>query len=152
MTEAIQYHPVGSCWIEKLACFFELIKNKKEDKFFHPHPFDKTKAEELGRYKGLDLYVVQTANDQICGYGMLRGWDEGYSTPSLGIIIHPGHRGKGLGEHFMDFLHDQARKKGAKKIRLKVYPDNKGAKALYIKKGYVFSTLEKGQLTGYAKL
>jgi ribosomal-protein-alanine N-acetyltransferase len=152
MPKKIQYCLIDITWIDKLICFFEMIKSKREDTYFHPHPFDKLKAEELGHYKGNDLYFLQTREGQLLGYGMLRGWDEGFPTPSLGIMIHPDHRGEGLGEQFMDFLHEQAEQKGAKKIRLKVYPENKGAIALYKKKGYVFFDVKDGQLPGYVKL
>jgi len=148
----IQYCSIDVSWIDRLTSFFELIKNRKDDQYFHPHPFNKEKAEELGHYKGEDLYFIQISENEICGYGMLRGWDEGYLVPSLGVIIHPDYRGKGLGKKFLVFLHDQARKKGAKQICLKVYPDNKGAIALYSKMGYVFSGSEQGQLIGYASV
>ena len=92
MQGMIQYCPVDAISTDKLTSFFELIKNKKEDKYFHPHPFNKKKAEELVNYKGNDLYFLQTSENIICGYGMLRGWDEGYPVPSLGIIIHPDYR------------------------------------------------------------
>ena len=86
MQDKIQYCPVDSISTDKLTSFFELIKSKGEDKYFHPHLFNKKKAEELGNYKGNDLYFLQISGTEICGYGMLRGWDEGYPVPSLGII------------------------------------------------------------------
>lgn len=152
MVDEIQHSPVDITCVNQLASFFELIEQKGEDRYFHPHPFDRKKAGQLSQYKGRDLYFVQSSDKNICGYGMLRGWDEGYSVPSLGIIIHPDYRGKKLGEKFMVFLHDQARRKGADRIMLKVYPDNLNAIALYRKMGYVFSGQRKGQLTGYAEL
>ncbi len=152
MPDKIQYYSINVSWIDRLASFFELIKNRKDDQYFHPHPFNKEKAKELGHYKDKDLYFLQTVESEICGYGMLRGWDEGYSVPSLGMIIHPDYRGKGLAEEFMAFLHDCARQKGAKQICLKVYPKNKAAIALYTKMGYFFSGLEQGQLAGCVRL
>jgi len=44
---------------------------------------------------------------------MLRGWDEGYETPSLGIAVHPDARGLGLARTFMGFLHAAASFQGA---------------------------------------
>jgi ribosomal protein S18 acetylase RimI-like enzyme len=67
---------------------------------------------------------------------MLRGWDEGYEVPSLGIALHPHAQGQGLAHLFMDFLHVAARRRGAKKIRLRVYRDNKSAITLYRSLGY----------------
>ncbi len=152
MPDRLHYCSIDIGWIEKLTSFFERIKKKGEDKYFHPHSFDKKQVEQLGDYKGNDLYFLQTYENAICGYGMLRGWDEGYRVPSLGIIIHPDHRGKGLGEKFMVFLHNQAKQKGAKQICLKAYPGNKSAISLYKKMGYLFDGEKEGQLSGYIKL
>lgn len=86
---------------------------------------------------------------EITGYGMLRGWDEGYDIPSLGIIIHPDQRGKGLGKAFMGFLHRLAEKCHAQKIMLKTYTENEKALGLYKKMGYQFSQKSQGQWIGY---
>jgi ribosomal protein S18 acetylase RimI-like enzyme len=152
VSNEIEYHSVDIAWVDRLALFFEILTTQGADKYFHPHPFDRTTAEKRGHYKGHDLYFVQTIGEEICGYGMLRGWDEGYSIPSLGIIVHPEYRGKGVGKNFLLFLHEQAKEKGAEKIRLKVYPENSLAIRLYEKFGYVFSGKEQGQLIGMAAL
>ena len=47
---------------------------------------------------------------------------------------------------------EQARLRGATKIRLKVYPTNTAAVALYRRLGYTFSGEEAGQLVGYCTL
>jgi len=86
-------------------------------------------------------------------YGILRGWDQGYEIPSLGIAVHPEARGGKLGELMMHFLHSAARRKGARQVRLKVYGKNVSARNLYIKLGYKFDTVEEGgQLVGRLKL
>lgn len=135
-------------WEKPLIDMFCLIKNREDNIYFHPHPFTKEEAEKLARYEGQDLYYILTENYQILGYGMLRGWDEGYRVPSLGIYIHPDARGMGLGKLLMQFLHAIAKRKGAKKIRLKVYSDNVVALKLYESLGYVFEKEEAGQLVG----
>ena len=152
MHNKIQYSEVDASLTDKLTSFFESIHTNGWDKYFHPHPFNKKKAQEICRYNGCDLYFIQTMEKEICGYGMLRGWDEGYKIPSLGIIIHPDYRCKGLGEKFMVFLHERAAKKGAKKIRLKVYPENSRAIHLYRKLNYSFLGKEKGQLLAFVEL
>ena len=70
---------------------------------------------------------------------MLRGFDEGYSIPSLGIATHPDHRRATHAGDMIDHLHAVARVSGATKVRLKVYPDNHAAMALYLSAGYVLS-------------
>jgi ribosomal protein S18 acetylase RimI-like enzyme len=42
---------------------------------------------------------------RIVGYGMLRGWDEGYSVPSLGILVRAEACGQGIGKLLMEHLH-----------------------------------------------
>ncbi|MDD1776618.1 MAG: GNAT family N-acetyltransferase [Candidatus Helarchaeota archaeon] len=110
-------------------------------------------AVRIANYAGNDLYYVLTVDKKIMGYGILRGWDEGYEIPTLGIAIHHKARGKRLGETFMHFLHSAARLKGATKIRLKVYPENLSAFNLYKKLGYSFQEEEAdGQLVGFLTL
>jgi ribosomal protein S18 acetylase RimI-like enzyme len=137
---------------QPLAEFFAAVLAAGDDRFFHPHPFTPEEAARLARYDGGDLYYVLLADRQILGYGMLRGWDEGYETPSLGIIIHPAARGRGLARLLMLFLHAAAQTRGARRIRLKVYPHNQPARSLYQSLGYCFEQEEKGQLVGVLEL
>jgi ribosomal-protein-alanine N-acetyltransferase len=69
----------------------------------------------------------------------LRGWDEGYEIPSLGIAIHPDARSKGLGTTFMHFLHTAAQRKGSNRIRLRVHKENREAIAMYERFDYSFA-------------
>jgi len=135
-----------------LARFFEAIQASGDDRLFHPHPFSAEEAQRRASYQGADLYYVLLQGEQVLGYGMLRGWDEGYAIPSLGIIIDRAARGAGLGLLLMQFLHAAARLRGAGKIRLKVYPDNTAAVALYRRLGYRFEGEEAGQWVGYFDL
>ncbi len=135
-----------------LAKFLETIKQAGDEFFFHPHPLNAEYAKSLMGYAGEDLYYILVSGNEILGYGMLRGWDEGYDVPSLGIVIHPSTRGRGLGKFFMDFLHTAASWKGAKKVRLKVDPNNLAAVHLYEKLGYEFTHSEQDQLVGYLVL
>ena len=136
-----------------LSDFFKLLKINGDNIYFHPHNFDQETAHRIVTYRGQDLYYLMTMDEIALGYGLLRGWDEGYAIPSLGIAIHPSFRSQGLSKLFMSFLHVAARLKGAKKIRIKVYPQNITALKLYKQLGYEFSTkLEKNQLVGYINL
>jgi len=135
-------------WVDALAEFFRALEQREGSRHFHPHPL--TAHEALGRchYRGNDLYYILVDGRRVLGYGMLRGWDEGYETPSLGIAIHPSERGRGLGKVFMHFLHAAAIRKGAKKVRLRVHPDNIAAIKLYEGLGYRFEGKENGQVVG----
>jgi ribosomal protein S18 acetylase RimI-like enzyme len=136
-----------------LADFFAHLEVTGESRRFHPHPFTPEAAQARAGYRGADVYVVAVAGGVVLGYGMLRGWDEGYAIPSLGIAIHASARGIGLGRALMLYLHAEARRRGAARIRLKVYPDNGAAVALYRTLGYEFAEeLEHGQLVGHLDL
>ena len=138
---------------DALAAFFAELKRSGDEQRFHPHPFTEREASERCAYAGRDVYCVAIADGEVLGYGMLRGWDEGYEVPSLGIAIRASARGTGLGRVLMLYLHAEARRHGADRIRLKVYPDNAAAVALYRSLGYVFAEeLEQGQLVGFAEL
>jgi len=136
-----------------LADFFLVLIKSDTTKQFHPHPFSTQEASRICSYVGRDLYCAAVAGGEVIGYGMLRGWDEGYDVPSLGIAIHPNYSGAGLGMAFMHYLHSCVRLRGAKRIRLRVYPDNLRAVRLYEKLGYRFEEeVSGGQLVGYLEI
>jgi ribosomal-protein-alanine N-acetyltransferase len=119
---------------------------------FHPHPLDDATARRICSYDGQDLYYALIVSGEIVAYGMLRGWDEGYEVPSLGIIVAPAHRRRGYGRALMYFLHAAGRARSARKIRLRVYPQNSEAMNLYQSLGYVFGAREGEQLVGLLDL
>lgn len=82
-------HPVDASWEPALRAFFEVVRRSGDEQFFHPHPLTDQMAARLAQHRGRDLYYVLADEQAVLGYGLLRGWDEGYDTPSLGIIIHP---------------------------------------------------------------
>ncbi len=152
MRKNLEYTLVSPSWAEKLAQFFNALVVNKDDLYFHPHPLNGEMAKKIATHEGDDLYFLQIKDNEIAGYAMLRGWDEGYSIPSLGIVIHPNFRNQGLSIEFMEFLHNQARAKGATKVRLKVYSNNAWARHLYENSGYSFTNEENGQIIGYYEL
>ena len=151
-SSALEFRIVDKTWEEPLAEFFRILTEAGDDQYFHPHPFTDEEAKRLAQYSGKDLYYILVEGDKVLGYGMLRGWDEGYEVPGLGIVTHPSVRGMGLGKLFMRFLHAAARRRGASKVRLKVYPDNTTAIKLYKGLGYTFQAEEAGQLVGFIDL
>lgn len=149
---ALECHTLSPRWTQPLAAFFHALREAGDDAEFHPHPLTAEEAAERCAYGGADLYYVLVDTDRVLAYGMLRGWDEGYETPSLGIATHPDERGEGLGTLLMHFLHAAAARKGAKRIRLKVYPRNATAVRMYETLGYIFRGQEAGQLVGFLDL
>jgi ribosomal protein S18 acetylase RimI-like enzyme len=132
----IEISAVTLCHATALAEFFETVHEDGSDNFFHPHAMTREAASERAAYVGEDLYFVMTRGSKILGYGMLRGWDQGDQIPSVGIIIHPDFRGKGLGKLLMNFLHVSAALRGAKEVLLHVDQRNEVATKLYRSLGY----------------
>ncbi len=121
-----------------LADMLAAVEHAGESSHFHPHPFTRPYLETLCEASRRDLHYVLNADASVIGYGILRGWDEGYATPSLGIATHPGQRRRGHGAMLMHFLHAAAAVRGAERVRLRVHGANAIAIALYRALGYRF--------------
>jgi ribosomal protein S18 acetylase RimI-like enzyme len=138
--------------VEAIAEFFRLLSRAGYEAWFHPHPFTDNQASWLAQYAGEDYYAMIVEDDQILAYGMLRGWDEGFSIPSLGIATNPDYRGVGLGRTMMQHLHDVARSRDATEVRLTVDVNNRIAQGLYSSFGYEFEPHSEGRLLGKLSL
>ena len=149
----MRFIPLGPEWETAFKSFLRALEQAGDDRRFKPHPFTDKAVKERLNYKGKDYYCLLVDESEVVGYGMLRGWDEGYDIPSLGIAVRPGLQGTGRGRSIMQHLHDEARRLGAKKIRLRVKKDNEPAIRLYREFGYdLKADKEKGFLVGFAKL
>jgi len=132
-------------WKEPLLGFCRVLDEAGDADFFLPHPFTKEAVERILLTARKDLYYVLAEGTEVLGYGMLRGWDEGYAIPSLGVAIHPRFRGKGFGRVFMYFLGAAAKCRGASRIRLRVKVQNTAAAKLYESLGYEFCPERDGE-------
>jgi [ribosomal protein S18]-alanine N-acetyltransferase len=148
----IGFHRVSQEWERPLAEFFVTIVRSGSDRSFHPHPLDAAEAHRRASYTGCDEYHLAEHQRSIVAYGMLRGWEDGFETPSLGIAVHPEWQGQGIGRRMMVYLHEVARARGSKRIRLRVYPENEVAIRLYESLGYIFAGDERGQRLGVLTL
>src|SRR5437899_2428171 len=124
-------------WKKPLLVFLRALE-VSDTEYFYPHPFTDDAIENIIRTARKDAYYVLAEGGEVLGYGMLRGWDEGYETPSLGIAIHPKVRSTGLGKFFMQFLGAAAKRRGATRVRLRVKSGNTRAVKLYEDLGYRF--------------
>src|SRR5262249_51999149 len=129
----IEIMSVRAAPFEAVVDFFRAIDSPEIKAHFHPHDFGESRARWLCSYSGKDEYYFVTRESAIVAYGMLRGWDEGYDVPSLGVCVRPGYDRKGLGLALTYHLVAAARLRGAKKMILKVKRDNPGAIAMYRK-------------------
>jgi [ribosomal protein S18]-alanine N-acetyltransferase len=151
-TAPLEFRVLAPDLMAQLSAFFRAFAEGPDHAFFHPHPMTDAEAARLCNYAGRDLYYAACASGSVLAYGMLRGWDEGYAIPSLGIAIHPEARGRGLARPFMAFLHAAAKARGATKIRLTVYNDNQRAVEIYRHLGYQFEAKNERELVGLLEL
>lgn len=135
-------------WEEAFGEFLLALRANGDEATFHPHPLTSDQAASMARYSGRDLYYLVVDRGRVLAYGMLRGWDEGYEVPSLGIAVDPAERGHGLGLCLMHFLHFAARERGARAIRLTVSVANRSAIELYERLGYRFEPIGEDELLG----
>ena len=142
---------LGPLDVKALGDFFSVIFNSTIPKTFHPHLFNDQMAITICNEQK-DLYCSIFLNNKIVGYGMLRGYSEGYSIPSLGVCIHPEYSNFKLGQLLMHYLHSQAKLLGSNKIRLKVYKNNLQAVHIYTKLGYILEDLNDKELLGFKNL
>jgi [ribosomal protein S18]-alanine N-acetyltransferase len=144
--------PVDPSWGSAIASFLLDLARTGDDRWFHPFTLDDASAVRIAASAGADVYLIATDKDRVVALGMLRGWDEGYAIPSLGIAVAATARGRGLGRAMMEQLQAEARRRGASKVRLTVDTGNRAAIELYGSLGYAFEAEADGRLVGFLDL
>jgi ribosomal protein S18 acetylase RimI-like enzyme len=130
--EPIQIRRVTAEDVDALG---ELLENI-DGTYFQPHPMTREEAARIGALRGRDIFLIGRVGNRGVAYGMLRGWDEGYTVASLGIGIRRDSEHRGYARAMMAALHEVARQSGATRIRLRVHPNNTRAASLYQLYGY----------------
>ncbi len=74
--------------------------------------------------------------EQLIGFFMLRGFDEGYQRPAFGVFISEAHTGRGLARHAINHALDWCQTAGVKSIMLRVDPNHGRATAIYLQAGF----------------
>jgi GNAT superfamily N-acetyltransferase len=146
---------VASSDAARLGRFFAAIAEEEALTLnFHPHDFTQDEADRICTplSSASDIYMIAVAADEVAGYAMLRGWDEGYEVPSFGVCVLPSRQGAGLGSRLLDHALARARDRGSLRVMLKVYDGNSVARRLYEGRGFVLSRLSDDQLVGYLSL
>lgn len=141
---AVEVLRLRPAWVPALQELHAALLARGDTRLFSPHSFSADVLLDLCASERQDLHYLLTVESTVAGYGLLRGWDEGYSTPSLGVAIHPEWRGIGLSETLIHFLHGAARVRGVTRVRLRVHPSNAIALVLYRKLGYEFEATVDG--------
>lgn len=141
-THEVKFRLVGPGDEAILADVFHDI----DEAFFRPHPLTPEEATRIVGRAGRDTYAILVEDGRAVAYGLLRGLEEGYPVPSLGIAVRSTEQGRGLGRLMMSHLHDEARDRGASVVRLRVHADNARARKLYESMGYEYAGEERGEL------
>ena len=76
---------------------------------------------------------------KVIGYGMLRGLDEGYKIPSMGVSSDKNFSHMGLATILIRFMEISCKLNGIYQVRIGVMKENLPAKKLYESLGYIFT-------------
>ena len=103
---------------------------------FIPFDFSEDSIQKILRSKKADKFFGLFLSKELVGFYMLRGFDEGYETPSYGVWISSKYSNKGLSTLTLYHAFAFCKLNGIKTLMLKVHPDNSTAKNLYEKFGF----------------
>jgi RimJ/RimL family protein N-acetyltransferase len=109
---------------------------------FHPFRFDLQVVSTLLRERQRDCYMGLWIGARLVGFFMLRGFDQGYTVPSFGVLVDRDWRGRGLGRLALEVSKTMCRLLAAEKLMLKVHPSNAAARALYESEGFVQTAVD----------
>ena len=124
--------------IEQAIELADLLQSsdKEYSKYFIPFTFDlETISEILSKAIKDQIYGIYV-EDNLAGFYMLRGFDEGYSIPAYGVWISEKYSNKGLSTFTLQHAISFCKLNSIKKLMLKVHPDNLAAKHIYEKYGF----------------
>lgn len=123
-------------------------------RFFHPFNFDEATLAAVLAGRGQDVYTGVFLREQLVVFFMLRGWNEGFDVPAFGILIDEQHRGHGLEMMSLEAAKAICKLRGAKRMMLKMHPENISAKGVARKIGFAYAgeETESGNLIYHCEL
>lgn len=110
--------------------------------FFTPFAFDEAAVAAVIGEQRRDLLMGMYWAEALIGFFMLRGWDAGYDVPSYGILIDKEFRGYGLELVSLDLSKIICKLRGARRLMLKMHPENFSARGVARKSGFVQTSIE----------
>jgi len=137
---------------QRLLKFLNDLAELGEDRFFHPHPAEIKVCSSICEKPGLDYFCGGFQEDQMVVYGMLRGWNEGFCDPSLGLAVHPARRSLGLARAMLVHLMGIAEQKKCLRIRLTVYRQNERAFRFFTSAGFQFTPSAEIRMEGWLRV
>lgn len=111
-------------------------------RFFRPFGYDETAIADALTRQGQDVFMGLFWREQVVGFFMLRGWNEGYDVPAFGILIDEQYRGYGLEMAALDTAKVICRLRNVSRLMIKMHPDNISAKGVARKTGFVQTGVE----------
>lgn len=124
--------------VEHISDLIKKLSNEQPEylKYFTAFEFSSEKFNTLLKKAVNDKFYGIFVGDEIAGFYMLRGFDEGYEIPSYGVIILSNFANKGLSKLTLFHAFTLCRINNIKKLMLKVRPENIYAKKLYESLGF----------------
>ncbi len=113
-------------------------------RYFTPFAFDEPTVSGILARRVEDIYEGLFWQGELVGFFMLRGWDEGYSVPSYGVVVGEAYNHRGLGRLTLELAKVICRLRGCARLMLKVHPENAAARHLYEQSGFHFSGIDGG--------
>lgn len=104
--------------------------------YFTPFAFDAETLRKILQNAQYDRYWGIWHKEQITGFFMLRGFDEGYERPTLGIYISQSYAGKSLSQLAFAYTISWCKLNGISSMMLKVHPDNHHSYTVCLKFGF----------------
>jgi ribosomal protein S18 acetylase RimI-like enzyme len=98
---------------------------------FTAFPLNETSASFITDREHKDIYNILLDGDRIIGFSMLRGFEDGFTVPSFGIMIDYRYHNLGLGKYLLNLTIEQAKHMGCAKVRLSVYGSNLAGLKIY---------------------
>jgi ribosomal protein S18 acetylase RimI-like enzyme len=136
LSEELRFATVGPEHADALGALFERNSLPAVTETFDPFPLTAAEARRIALDPRRDDYYIATRGENLLGFSMLRGFDEGYEIPSFGIFVDHESHGQGVGRRLTAWTVEQARRRGCPAVRLTVYADNDAALGLYASLGF----------------
>jgi len=114
-----------------------LSEKPKYLRYFTPFDFSIESITDILSKVNKDKYFGLFVNNELVGFYMLRGLDEGYKIPSYGVWISTKYSNKGLSKLTLFHSFSFCKLNNINKLMLKVHPENIIAKKLYESLGFV---------------
>lgn len=116
-----------------------LLSGRPEySQYFTPFSYDAEALAERLAAARLDRYWGIRMQEEMIGFFMLRGFDEGYERPSFGVYIAEPFANRGLATLALHYALSWCRLKGIPAVMLKVHSENQYGRRTYERAGFQF--------------